>query len=101
MPEFVMSRRQFAGISESTLALAWVTDALFCSDLTTGQLLTGTEMSDAIRAALAEHGGWDGCMRTVALAFIDDENQAIERQLWCRRIAVEAWESSSGRDARR
>jgi hypothetical protein len=30
-------------------------------------------------------------MRAVIDAFMQDEDKATERQLWCRRIAVEGW----------
>jgi hypothetical protein len=72
-------------------ALARVTDALFCSKLTIDSIPDGEQLAAAIRDALTEHDGWDGCMRAAALAYIDDETAAAERQLWCQRIVVDAF----------
>ena len=80
-------------------ALARITDALFCSRLASDSIPDGGRLAAALRDALAEHDGWDGCMRAAALAYIDDETAATERRLWCQRIAVEAL--SHGVDGRR
>ena len=80
-------------------ALAWVTDALFCSRLTCDSVPDGEQLAGAIRDAIAEHDGWDGCMRAAALAHVDGETAAAERRLWCQRIAVDAF--THGTDRRR
>ena len=43
-------------------ALARITDALFCSQLARDSIPDGQQLAAAIRDALAEHDGWDGCM---------------------------------------
>ena len=72
-------------------ALARITDALFCSHLASGSVPDGEELAAAIRGALAEHDGWEGCMCAAALAYIDNETAATARRLWCQRIAVNAF----------
>ena len=42
-------------INESHIALARITDALFCSDLVTGETPSRHELAAAIRRALREH----------------------------------------------
>ncbi len=78
------------------LAIARITDALFCSQLAIDSIPDGEQLAAAIRNALDEHDGWDGCMRAAALAYVDDETAAAERQLWCQRIAVDALRRGAG-----
>ena len=80
-------------------ALTRVTDALLCSQLTSDSVPDGQQLAAATRDALAEHDGWDGCMRAAALAHIGDETAATERLLWCQRIAIDAFRH--GVDGRR
>jgi len=77
--------------AEHDSALARVTDAPFCSRLACDSIPDGEQLAAAIHDALAEHDGWDGCMRAAALTYLDDETAAAERRLWCQRIAVDAF----------
>lgn len=74
-------------LSESHLVLARLTDALFCSELKTGDLPTGRRLAAVIRASLKSHRTWDSCTRAVAAAFAEDPRAAEERELWCRQLA--------------
>lgn len=81
-------------LNESHLALALITDALFCSKLKTGQMLTGPQLAAAIREALKAHRGWDRRTRTVAAAFAKAPANAAEREAWSRQLAEAAVKSS-------
>lgn len=76
--------------SEYDSPLVRITDALFCSQLPTGSTPDGKQLSSAVAGALAEYDTWDGCMRAAALAFLEDDTAAAERQLWCERVVVDA-----------
>ena len=78
-------------------ALARITDALFCSRLAPDSAPDGQQLAAALRDALAEHDGWDGCMRAAALVHLDDETAATERRLRCQRIAVDAFTHGTAR----
>lgn len=80
-------------LNESHLALALITDALFCSDLETGDTPTREQLGAAIRKTLSINHGWNGCTRTVASAFATTPRWATEREFWCRRLAEEALRS--------
>jgi hypothetical protein len=77
-------------LTESHLALARITDALFCSDLETGNLPTGRQLAAAIRGALKTHRDWNGCTRAVAAAFTKNPLAAEQRELWCHQLAQNA-----------
>jgi hypothetical protein len=81
-------------LNESHLALALITDALFCSKLKTGDMPTGSDLSAAIREALKAHRGWDRRTRTVAAAFAKAPAKAAEREAWGRQLAEAALKSS-------
>lgn len=76
-------------LNESHVALAHITDALFCSELKTGENPTRRQLAAAIRKALQEHRNWNGCTRAVAAAFARTPDTATEREQWCRRLAEE------------
>jgi hypothetical protein len=50
-------------LTESHVALARITDALFRSTVETGQALTDRQLAAAIRTSLASHRNWNGCTR--------------------------------------
>ena len=77
-------------LNESHLALALITDALFCSELETGSTPTSPELTAAIRKALESHRGWNCRTRTVAAAFANTPAYAVEREAWCRELAEQA-----------
>jgi hypothetical protein len=74
-------------LTESHVTLACMTDALFCSELETGSVPTGQQLTAAIREALRTRHGWNGCTRIVAGAFTKDPVAADERERWCRGLA--------------
>lgn len=74
-------------LNESHLALACITDALFCSDLEAGVLLTGSQVGQAISSALKTHRDWNGLTRAVRAAFAKSPAEAACREVWCRQIA--------------
>ena len=74
-------------LAERHRAMAFLTDALFCSDLEIGSTPSEREMSAAIRSALKAHRNWDGCTRTVTAAFGEDIASATRREAWCRQLA--------------
>ena len=77
-------------LDESHLALACVTDALFCSDVEEGSALTGVEVALAISGALNAHRNWDGLTRAVRTAFANAPAEAACREEWCRKVAEHA-----------
>ena len=77
-------------LAEHHRAMAFLADALFCSDLQIGSTPSEREMSTAIRTALKAHRNWDGCTRTVRAAFGKDIASATRRETWCRQLAVRA-----------
>jgi len=81
-------------LNESHVALAFITDALFCSELKTGATPTGRELAAAMRKALRTHRGWNGCTRTVAAAFTTTPIYALEREAWSRQLAENALTAS-------
>lgn len=83
-----------ADLSENHVALAFLTDALFCSELETGDAPAGRQLASAIRDALRTHRGWNGCTRAVAAAFATTPTSATRREEWCRQLAERALETS-------
>lgn len=81
-------------LNESHVALAFITDALFCSELETGATPTSRELAAAIRKALRTHRGWNGRTRTVAAVFATTPIYAAEREEWGRRLAEDALKAS-------
>lgn len=77
-------------LAESHVALARITDALFCSELETSHLPTGRQLAAAIRQSLKRHDNWNGCTRAVAEAFTKDPHAAGKREEWCRQLAEDA-----------
>lgn len=74
-------------LNESHLALARIADALFCSDLEVGAVLTGCQVAQAISDALSAHRDWDGLIRAVRAAFAKEPAEAACREEWCRQVA--------------
>jgi hypothetical protein len=74
-------------LNETHLALARITDALFCSDLVAGTMLTGCQVAQAISDALSAYRDWDGLIRAVRAAFAKDPAEAACREEWCRQVA--------------
>jgi hypothetical protein len=74
-------------LTESHVALARIADALFCSELETGQSPTNRQLAAAIRASLKIHRNWDGCTRAVAAAFAHAPRAAEQRERWCQQLA--------------
>lgn len=81
-------------LNESHLALALITDALFCSELEIGDTPAGYQLAAAIREALRTRRGWNGCTRAVAAAFAETPASATRREEWCRRLAEQALASA-------
>lgn len=77
-------------LNESHLALAQITDALFCSDLEAGVPLTSSRVGHAVNEALRVHRDWNGLTRAVRAAFALEPVKAASREEWCRRVAEEA-----------
>ncbi|MBS2966015.1 hypothetical protein KGA66_23425 [Actinocrinis puniceicyclus] len=82
-----------ADLTESHIAVARITDALFCSDLETGSAPTNRQLAAAIRGALKNRRDWNGCTRAVAAAFATDPTQAEAREAWCSQVAEEAFKN--------
>ena len=81
-------------LNESHLALARITDALFCSDLEAGALLTGSQVGQAINDALRVHRDWNGLTRAVRAAFAIAPAEAASREQWCGQVAEHALNSA-------
>ena len=81
-------------LTEHDLALALLTDALFCSDLPLGSAPTGKELASAIRRSLKTHRGWNGCTRMVAAAFASAPTGACLREAWCRQLVEDALDTA-------
>lgn len=77
-------------LNESHRTIARLTDALFCSDLVTGDTPTGRQLAHAIRSALKTHRNWNGLTRAVAEAFGAEPAEAGRREAWCHQLAVSA-----------
>jgi len=77
-------------LDESSLALACITDALFCSDVEAGAVLTVAQVARAISDALRAHRNWNGLTRAVCAAFATSPAEAASREQWCRRVAEAA-----------
>lgn len=77
-------------LDESSLALACLTDALFCSDVEEGAALSGVEVALAISGALSVHRNWNGLTRAVRAAFANAPAEAACREEWCRKVAEQA-----------
>jgi hypothetical protein len=77
-------------LTESHVALARITDALFCSELATDDQPTIRQLAAAIREALRTHRNWNVCTRAVAAAFTTNPQEAERREAWCRSLADEA-----------
>ena len=74
-------------LDESSLALACITDALFCSDVEAGAVLTVAQVARAISDALRAHRNWNGLTRAVCAAFATSPAEAASREQWCQRVA--------------
>lgn len=81
-------------LDESHIALARITDALFCSDLIMGEAPSRRQATAAIRKALREHRTWNGCTRAVAAAFANTPSQATEREAWCGELAKDVLQNT-------
>jgi hypothetical protein len=77
-------------LDESHVALALITDALFCSELETGAALTNLQLAAAIHEALRTYRGWNGRTHVVAAAFASAPCYAMHREEWCRQLARRA-----------
>lgn len=77
-------------LDESHLALARITDALFCSDLEAGAMLTGRQVGQAVAEALRAHRDWNGLTRAVRAAFAKAPAEAACREKWCHQVAEDA-----------
>lgn len=77
-------------LNESHLALGRITDALFCSDLEAGAVLTGSQVGQAVNEALSAYRDWNGLTRAVRAAFAKAPAEAACREEWCRRVAEAA-----------
>lgn len=76
-------------LGERHVALARITDALFCSGLETGELPAKRQLVVAIRRALKSRRDWNGCTRAVAAAFANAPEDAERRERWCSQLAEE------------
>ncbi|WP_194909682.1 hypothetical protein [Catenulispora rubra] len=74
-------------LDESHLALACITDAVFCSDLEAGAVLTRSQVGRAVSGALRAHRDWNGLTRVVRAAFAEAPEEAASRERWCRQVA--------------
>lgn len=74
-------------LTESHLALAWITDAVFCSDLEAGAILTRDQVGRAVSDALRAHRDWNGLTRMVRAAFAEAPADAASREAWSRQVA--------------
>jgi hypothetical protein len=81
-------------LDESHLALARITDALFCSELEAGAILTGGQVGQAINEALRAHRDWNGLTRAVRAAFAIAPAEAASREQWCQQVAEHALNSA-------
>lgn len=81
-------------LTEHDLTLAFLTDALFCSDLRLGDTPTGKQLAAAIHEALRINRGWNGCTRAVAAAFARAPKSATRREAWCRKLVEDALDSA-------
>ena len=92
-----------------TLTLYPVTDpvtraeALFTSDLSTGEPLDPPTVERVIRQSLTAHGGIHGCAAEMAAAYGDHPETAATRMRWALSIAdiaesarVDCWPSPAG-----
>ncbi|MEY9892100.1 hypothetical protein ABIA35_009826 [Catenulispora sp. MAP12-49] len=77
-------------LDESHLAMACITDALFCSEVEAGNVLTGAQVAEAISAALKAHRDWNGLTRAVRAAFAEAPEEAASRERWCQQVAEAA-----------
>lgn len=81
-------------LNESHVALARIIDALFCSELETGDVPTGRQLAHAICGSLRSYRNWNGCTRAVAKAFAETPIEASQREEWCRQLAESALSST-------
>jgi hypothetical protein len=77
-------------LNENHLALARITDALFCSDVEAGGSLSGPQATQAVKDALKAYRNWNGLTRAVRAAFAAAPVEAACREKWCREVAEEA-----------
>lgn len=89
-----MRRTSPPDLTEHDLAIAFMTDALFCSSLKVGDRPSGRQLLAAIREAMKTHRGWNGCTRAVAAAFASTPAAAERREAWCRKLVEEALSSA-------
>ena len=71
-------------------SVAFLTDALFCSELKIGCTPSEQELSAVIRSTLKAHRNWDECTRAVTAASCADLTSATRREVWCRQAAEQA-----------
>jgi hypothetical protein len=64
-------------LNESHLALARITDALFCSNLEAGTVLTGSQVGEAVNESLRAHRDWNGLTRAVRAAFAKKPTRSL------------------------
>jgi hypothetical protein len=81
-------------LNESHLALGRITDALFCSELVAGVVLTSIQVGQAVNEALSAHRDWNGLTRAVRAAFAKAPAEAACREEWCRQVAEAALNST-------
>lgn len=67
-------------LAESDVATARNIDALFCSELETGDEPTKRQLAAAIRSSLKTHRTWEGCTRVVVAVFTKTPTCAAERE---------------------
>lgn len=77
-------------LDESHLTIACLMDAIFCSDLATGDSPPPCELGRAIRNALRTHRNWNGLTRAVVEAFGASPKEAAQREEWSRQLAMRA-----------
>jgi hypothetical protein len=61
-------------------------EALFTSPLSTGSHPGGSDVDDAIRAAVRAHGSVRGCAADVAAEYGDHPELAVPRMRWARAV---------------
>lgn len=61
-------------------------EALFASDVPTGEKLSPAETSDAVERALHRYGGFDECAVELAGAYGDCPETAAARMRWANEI---------------
>ncbi|MEY9857992.1 hypothetical protein ABH935_003605 [Catenulispora sp. GAS73] len=73
--------------------MACIIDAVFCSELEAGAVVTSSQVGQAVRDSLRAHRDWNGLTRAVRAAFAEAPDEAACREEWCRRVAEDALNS--------